>query len=80
MICKYSINGQTCVFYNVLLFFCMVDGWLESCFVNGVPIDLLRTVAKLAERDAHTLGSFFGFPLAPLWPEPEVCFDIACAG
>ena len=32
----------------------------KQCFVKGFPHDLLRTVAKSVERDAHTMGDSFG--------------------
>ena len=77
MICKYSINDQTPMFSKALLTLRKVDGWLmffgirqNMCFVRGAPIDLFRTVARFVERYAHTLGSLFGFLLAPPWPEP----------
>ena len=74
MICKYSISGQTPMFYKALLPFCLVD--LLRAFqliCSGRSPDLLSFMPT-------RWGALFGFPLAPPWPEPEVCFDIACSG
>ena len=65
IICKYSINSQTLMFYKASLIFRMVHGWLfflhpPKTFFKGLPNVLLRTVAKFVERDAHTTGDSCG--------------------